>query len=106
MNEDTAISRRVSAERLDVAFAAEDHAAIQAAVRDVEAQSPGEIVPYAVDRSDSYREAAWITATLGALLVGLITALMIGTRVLDGGLGDAVFWIGGPPTIGAALGYL
>src|SRR5262245_7681 len=106
MNEDTAISRRVSAKRLDVAFAAEDHAAIQAAVRDVETQSPGEIVPYAVDRSDSYREAAWITATLGALLAGLITAVAIGARVFGEGLGEAIFWIAGPPTVGAAVGYL
>jgi putative membrane protein len=96
----------VSSQRLDVAFAAEDHAAIEAAVRDVEAQSPGEIVPYAVDRSDSYREAAWITATLGALLAGLMTALVIGAHVFVAGLVDAVLWIAGPPTVGAGVGYL
>ena len=85
--------------RLDVVFAPEDLAAIEAAVRDVESQSPGEIVPYAVDRSDSYREAAWITATLGALLAGLVTALVSSVRPLGGGLGDAVLWITGPPTV-------
>ena len=69
-------------------------------------RSPGEIVPYAVDRSDSYREAAWITATLGALLAGLITALVSSARALGEGLGDAVLWIGGPPTVGAAIEYL
>jgi putative membrane protein len=96
----------VISQRLDVAFALEDHAAIEAAVRDVEAQSPGEIVPYAVDRSDSYREAAWITSTLGALLAGLVTALLIGARAFGEGLGDAVLWVAGPPTVGAAVGYL
>ena len=96
----------MSSPRLDVVFAAEDHAAIEAAVREVESQSPGEIVPYAVDRSDSYREAAWITATLGALLAALVTALLVGSRAFGEGLGDAVLWIAGPPTVGAAVGYL
>jgi putative membrane protein len=96
----------MSTRRLDAVFAPEDLAAIEAAVRDVESQSPGEIVPYAVDRSDSYREAAWIAATLGALLAGLVTALVSGARALGEGLGDAVLWVAGPPTVGAAIGYL
>jgi putative membrane protein len=36
----------------------------------------------------------------------VLTALVIGVRVFGEGLGDAVLWIAGPPTVGAAVGYL
>jgi hypothetical protein len=65
---------RVSAGRLDTAFSPDDLAAIEAAVREVESRSPGEVVPYATDRSDAYPEVAWITAAMGALLGGLAVA--------------------------------
>jgi putative membrane protein len=95
----------VGAGRLDSTFSPDDLAAIAAAVHDVESRSPGEIVPYAADRSDAYPEAAWITATLGALLGGLAAA------VADGLSGGALeppgpLWLAGPPIVGAALGYL
>ncbi len=73
----------MGAGRLDTAFSPDDLAAIEAAVREVESRSPGEVVPYAADRSDAYPEVAWTTATLGALLSD-----RFGTRavVLSGGV--------------------
>ena len=52
-------------------FSPADHRAIEAAVREVEARSAGEIVPYAVERSDRYLRALWSAATLGALAASL-----------------------------------
>lgn len=85
-------------------FSREDLDAIQAAVREVEARSPGEVVPYGVDRSDAYGEAAWATATLGALLGSVMVA------VLHAGLGagpdEPIGWLALLPALGAALGYV
>ena len=94
----------MSSSRLDAAFSPDDLAAIEAAVREVESRSPGEIVPYATDRSDAYPEAAWTTATMGALLGGLAAAVAHGAfgAVLE----TPVVWLAGPPIAGAALGYL
>ena len=94
----------MSTDRLATAFSPDDLAAIEAAVRDVESRSPGEIVPYAIDRSDAYREVAWTTATMGALLGGLAAAVAHWT--LGAGLEASTVWLAGPPTVGAALGYL
>jgi putative membrane protein len=91
--------------RLDSTFSPDDLAAIAAAVRDVESRSPGEVVPYAADRSDAYPEAAWTAATLGALLGGLVAAVAHG--MLGGALDQpAAAWLASPPIVGAALGYL
>jgi putative membrane protein len=94
----------LDAGRLDTAFSPDDLAAIEAAVREVESRSPGEIVPYAADRSDAYPEVAWTTATLGALLGGLSAAVAHWT--LGTGLAEPTVWVAGPPIVGAALGYL
>ena len=94
----------MGAGRLDTTFSGDDLAAIEAAVREVEARSPGEIVPYAVDRSDAYREASWITATLGALLAGL--AAGVAHVFMAMGLDESALWLAGPPLVGAAAGYL
>jgi len=94
----------VGAGRLDSTFSPDDLAAIAAAVRDVESRSPGEVVPYAADRSDAYPEAAWTTATLGALLGGLAAAMAHG--MLGGALEEPAVWLASPPIVGAALGYL
>ena len=85
-------------------FSPADHAAIEAAVREVEAQSAGEIVPYAVERSDHYLGALWHAATLGALLGALAAALVHWTWELWGG--PVVLWIALPPAAGAALGWV
>ena len=75
-----------------------------AAVRDVETRSPGEIVPYAVDRSDAYAEGTWAAATFGAMLGGLAAALL---HFAPGGWGEAPpQWGAGLPALGAALGYV
>jgi putative membrane protein len=85
-------------------FSAADHEAIAAAVREVEAQSAGEIVPYAVERSDHYLGALWHAATLGALLGALAAALVHWSGEFWGG--PVVLWIALPPAAGAALGWL
>lgn len=89
---------------LDQLFSPADHAAIEAAVREVEAQSAGEIVPYAVERSDPYVRAHWTAATLGALAGGLIAALVQWAADVWGG--PAVLWTALLPAAGAALGWL
>ena len=90
--------------RLDRAFSPADLAAVEAAVHQVETRSPGEIVPYAVERSDGYTEAAWTVATLGALLGALASAAF--HAALGGWLEEPALWAAGPPAAGATLGYL
>ena len=85
-------------------FSPADHAAIEAAVREVETQSAGEIVPYAVDRSDRYARAVWTGATLGALLGALTAALIRWSGNFWGG--PVALWIALPPATGAALGWV
>jgi putative membrane protein len=91
----------VSIERF---FTPADHAAIEAAVREVEGRSAGEIVPYAVERSDRYIRADWTGAALGALAASLAAAYVRWAGDLWG-ISVAV-WIALPPAAGAALGWL
>jgi putative membrane protein len=81
-----------------------DHAAIEAAVREAEGRSAGEIVPYAVERSDRYVRADWTGATLGALAASLAAAFVRWAGDLWGV--PAPLWIALPPAGGAALGWL
>lgn len=81
-----------------------DHAAIEAAVREVETRSGGEIVPYAVERSDRYARAVWTAATLGALTGALAAALIRWSGDFWGG--PVTLWIALPPATGAALGWI
>jgi putative membrane protein len=84
-------------------FSPADHAAIEAAVRDVERRTAGEVVPYAVESSDTYARGLWIAATLGALLAGIAAAAL---HRVAGGWGDAwAAWIALPPLVGAAAGW-
>jgi len=85
-------------------FSPADHAAIAAAVHEVEAQSAAEIVPYAVERSDHYLLALWHAATLGSLLGAVVAAIVHWTAELWGW--PLVLWIVLPPAAGAALGWL
>ena len=85
-------------------FSPADHAAIEAAVRDVEARSAGEIVPYAVERSDRYTRALWTAATLGGLTGALAAALL--RWAADIWVGHVALWIALPPAAGAAVGWL
>lgn len=73
-------------------------------MREVEAQSAGEIVPYAVERSDRYARAVWTAATLGALAGSLAAALIRWSGDFWGG--PVALWIALPPATGAALSWL
>jgi len=85
-------------------FSQADLDAIQAAVREAEGRTSGEIVPYVVERSDEYPTTAWKGAALGALL-GPMVALAIHrwTDVWGWPLG---LWIALPAPLGGAVGYL
>src|SRR5262245_55265785 len=89
---------------LDHLFTPADLEAIQAAVREAEERTAGEIVPYVVERSDEYPTAAWKGAALGALL-GPVLALAAFRWSSLWGL-PLVYWIALPAPLGGALGYL
>jgi putative membrane protein len=98
------MERHMRIRLVDRLFSPADLAAIEAAVREVESRSPGEVVPYAVDHSDGYVEGRWTAATLGSLLGGLAAAAL---ATALGGWNDApALWIVGLPAAGAALAYL
>jgi putative membrane protein len=78
--------------------------AVQAAVREAEARTSGEIVPYVVERSDPYQNAIWKGAALGALLGPMAAlAIYLWTDVWGWPLG---LWIALPAPLGGAIGYL
>src|SRR4051794_40331998 len=85
-------------------FSQADLDAIQAAVREAEARTSGEIVPYVVERSDPYQNALWKGAALGALL-GPMTALAI-YRWSDLWGWPLEVWIALPALLGGGIGYL
>ena len=85
-------------------FSDADRQAIQAAVREAEARTSGEIVPYVLDRSDEYPSAAWKAAALGALL-GPLVALAIHRWTNVWGI-PLSYWIALPAPIGGGLAYL
>jgi putative membrane protein len=85
-------------------FSEADLEAIQAAVREAEARTSGEIVPYVVDQSDEYASAAWKGAALGALLAPLVAlALYRWTNIWGFPL---TYWITLPAPVAAAAAYL
>jgi putative membrane protein len=88
----------------DHLFTDADREAIQTAVREAEARTAGEIVPYVVDESDEYPTAVWKGAALGALL-GPLVALAIYEW---GGYWNlhVPLWIAVPAPAGGAVGYL
>lgn len=85
-------------------FTQADLDAIQAAVREAEERTSGEIVPYVVDRSDEYPTAAWKGAALGAIL-GPFVALALYRWSSIWGI-PAEWWIALPAPLGGAVGYL
>lgn len=88
----------------DQFFSEADREAIQAAVREAETRTSGEIVPYVVDRSDGYASAAWKGAALGALLAPLIALAVYRWTPIWGIPLD--WWIALPAPIGGAAAYL
>ena len=89
---------------LDRFFSQADLDAIQAAVREAEARTSGEIVPYVVERSDEYPSAAWKGAALGALLAPLVALAFY--RWSDVWGIPLAYWIALPALIGGGVGYL
>jgi putative membrane protein len=89
---------------LEQFFSEADRQQVEAAVREVEAGTAGEIVPYAVGRSDLYASAAWKAATVGAVLMGVVAAVVYQTGGYWGAL--LPLWIALPPSAGAVLGFL
>jgi putative membrane protein len=85
-------------------FSDADREAIQAAVREAEARTSGEIVPYVVDRSDEYPSGAWKGAALGALLAPMIAFALYRWSTLWGI--PLEYWIALPAPLGAAVAYL
>lgn len=85
-------------------FSQADLERIEATVREAEARTSGEIVPYVVAASDEYPTAAWKGAALGSLLGTLLAAAAYyfgefwATHVL--------LWMTLPATAGAAVGYV
>jgi putative membrane protein len=85
-------------------FSQADLDAIRAAVGEAEARTSGEIVPYVVDESDDYSNAAWKGAALGALLAPLV-ALAVHRWTSIWGI-PLAYWIALPALVGGAVGYL
>lgn len=96
--------RAMEPDRISSLFSQADRDAIQAAVREAEARSSGEIVPYVVGRSDDYQNALWKGAALGALL-GPMAALAIHRWSNVWGIPLGI-WIALPAPLGGAIGYL
>jgi putative membrane protein len=85
-------------------FTQADLEAVQAAVREAEARTSGEIVPYVVDESDEYPTAVWKGAALGALLAPLVA---VAVYLLGDFWGSHVaLWIALPALAGGAAGYM
>lgn len=85
-------------------FSDSDLEAIRAAVAEAEAGTAGEIVPYVVDASDEYPDAAWKGAAFGAL-AGALAGWAV--HRWGGFWGTHLFaWMVLPPAGGAALGFL
>jgi putative membrane protein len=88
-------------------FTAADLEAVRAAVREAEAGTSGEIVPFVVPASDPYLSAVWKGAAFGALCGPL---LALAAFLLGGGFwglrGAVSLWMVLPAAAGAAAGYL
>lgn len=89
---------------VDRTFSAADREAVEAAVRGSEGRTSGEIVPYVVDRSDEYPNAAWKGAALGSLLVPLLALSYYQWSEQWGG--HFALWLTLPSLVGGALGFL
>lgn len=88
----------------DRVFGGDERAAVEAAVREVEARSAGEIVPYVVDRSDAYPNASWRAAATGALLGPLVAILVY--RLWGLWWTHVYLWMAVPALAGGTAGFL
>lgn len=85
-------------------FSDADLEAVRAAVREAEARTAGEIVPYVVSASDLYANALWKGAAFGALLGPLIALAVYHLEELWGT--HLNLWVSLPAAAGGAAGYL
>ena len=85
-------------------FTPADRKEIEAAVHRAEQRTAGEIVPYAVSRSDHYETSAWKGATLGAFAAA--AAAGIARWVGETWGMPSVAWVVLPTAAGGALGFL
>lgn len=91
-------------DELEKLFTEADREAVRAAVREAEAGTSGEIVPYVVPASDGYTGAVWKGTALGALCGPL---LALAAYRLGGFWATHLnLWISVPVLAGAAAGYL
>jgi putative membrane protein len=84
-------------------FSAAELQEIEAAVREAEKRTSGEIVPYAVSHSDHYETAPWKGASLGAFAV-VVTAGVVRYLGDVWGVPSSV-WVMVPALLGGAVGY-
>lgn len=88
-------------------FSVGDLERISAAVRQAEGKTSGEIVPYFVEQSDNYEEAAWRGgAILGSLAAFILAAIHLFSEQWHGlGLVEIVLLVGGASGAGMAFVY-
>jgi putative membrane protein len=89
--------------RVESFFSPADLKEIEAAVREAEGTTAGEIVPYVVSRSDHYEAAAWKGAALGAFLAVAAAATIYQLGGFWGGF--LLAWILLPTLAGGAVGF-
>jgi putative membrane protein len=90
--------------QLEGFFTEADRREVEAAVGEVEQGTRGEIVPFAVGRSDVYLSADWKGAAVAAILMGVVAAVVYQAGGFWGAL--LPLWIALPPAAGAVLGFL
>ena len=90
--------------RVEQFFGDDDRAAVEAAVREAEGRTAGEIVPVAVGRSGDYPHAAWSGAWLGALAGALCATAAI--ELGDLWLTLPAMWVAVATLVGSGLGWL
>ena len=82
--------------RADGVLGDDARAAVRAAIADVEARTNGEVVVVVVERSDRHPGASWLSA---------LTALVIGTVLLEGVLPRDALWLVLLQVLLGAIGY-
>lgn len=90
--------------RVESFFSPADLEEIEAAVREAEGTTAGEIVPFVVSHSDHYEAAAWKGATLGAFLAVAGAAVAYQLGGFWGGF--LLAWILLPALVGGAVGFV
>ena len=85
-------------------FSEAELSAVRSATKEAESRTAGELVCVIVDRSDSYDDARWRAATLGALLGGLVAAY--GLYASEAWSAATFLWPAITPLVGASAAWL